>query len=72
MTMANGLISPGKPVCHNMITPAVTSLIQGVPIWATIDLLVSFLLIVTEMLLTSDEALTSSILLCIIAELKPM
>ena len=70
--MANGHISPGKPVCYNMITPAITSLIQGVPIWATTDLLVSCLLIVTEMLLTSDEAFTSSILLHIIVELKPM
>ena len=67
---ANGLINPAKPVPPNLITPAMTSLIQGVPIWATIDLLVSCPRI--RMLLTSNEALASSMLLHIIAELKPM
>ena len=55
--MENGHISPGEPVCHNMITPAVTSVIQGVPIWATIDLFVSCPLIVTEMLLTLFDSI---------------
>lgn len=38
---ANGLINQAEPVPHNMITPVITSTIQGVPIWAAIDLFAS-------------------------------
>ena len=50
----NGLISPALPVSHNMITLAITSLIQGIAVRAAIHLLALCLLI--RILLTFYEA----------------
>ena len=55
---ANGLINQAKPVPHNMITPVVTSAIQGMPIWAAIDLFASCPLIVMD----KQSQLTESII----------
>ena len=54
ITTVNGLINSGLPVSHNMITQAITLLIQGIAVRAAIHFLALCLLI--RILLKSDEA----------------